>query len=280
MPPDTNLPGPGHNSAGAAQEIDLSALLDPVTLRNQWEMDYHAGIRRRDELLENVKALKEKFKDGLQSEADVGRVSDIAKQLRDEAKIPTNLHEPMKKPFLDAGRAADAFFMHEWAHRLLESLPYFYGDGTRGAPLGIVTAFQRKQAQEERERREAEAKRLRDEAAAAAAAAQRAMTSDVVDNAIQLDQQAQQAQQAAKAPVTDLTRTRGAFGSVTSLQDNWVFEVEDLMALVKAVAEGKAPLHYLCLNEKIVGTLVKPKKGGVREIPGLKIWNAAKSGGR
>jgi hypothetical protein len=57
-----------------------------------------------------------------------------------------------------------------------------------------------------------------------------------------------------------------------SYRDNWKADVIDLMALVKAVSSGQAPLDYLLPNSQILNALAKSKKETMA-VPGVKSWN-------
>ena len=67
------------------------------------------------------------------------------------------------------------------------------------------------------------------------------------------------------ATALELTRTRGIGGALTALQDRWVFEVVDIT---------KVPTAYLQVNDAAVRAAIR---SGVREVPGLRIWNDAKA---
>ena len=51
----------------------------------------------------------------------------------------------------------------------------------------------------------------------------------------------------------------------------WRYEVYNLMALVKAVAEGKADINNLLPNDKLIGANVKVLKGGY-SLPGVHVF--------
>lgn len=64
-------------------------------------------------------------------------------------------------------------------------------------------------------------------------------------------------------PVAEAPRTlRGEMGSVSSIRENWTYEVVDLSIV---------PFAYVQVNHAAVMEAVK--KGGVREIAGLRIFN-------
>jgi len=55
----------------------------------------------------------------------------------------------------------------------------------------------------------------------------------------------------------------------------WKFEVENLKALILAVASGKAPASYLQANEVAIGATVRAQSKGETSsfsCPGIKIW--------
>ena len=56
-----------------------------------------------------------------------------------------------------------------------------------------------------------------------------------------------------------------------STRDVWRFEVTDLAALVKAVAEGRASIGLLAANETAIGGMVRSLKGAAA-IPGVRVW--------
>jgi len=69
----------------------------------------------------------------------------------------------------------------------------------------------------------------------------------------------------ANARALELTRTRGVGGALTALKDNWVAELADIT---------KVPAAYLQLNDSVVKAAIKT---GVRDIPGIRIWNDARA---
>lgn len=57
-----------------------------------------------------------------------------------------------------------------------------------------------------------------------------------------------------------------------SYRDQWGAECVDLMALVKAVAEGKAPLYFLQANSTALNTWARNSKG-TENVPGVRVTN-------
>ena len=70
-----------------------------------------------------------------------------------------------------------------------------------------------------------------------------------------------------KAEVAELEKAEGV-----SYRDVWSAEVVDLMALVKAVAEGKVSLSYLAANDTALNSWARTTKGA-ESIPGVKATN-------
>ena len=71
--------------------------------------------------------------------------------------------------------------------------------------------------------------------------------------------------QAEEATALELTRTRGVGGALTALKDNWTYTVTDMAVM---------PRGYLMPNDAAIRGSIK---AGVRDIPGLRIWNDAKA---
>ncbi|HEU4401903.1 MAG TPA: hypothetical protein VFT43_07335, partial [Candidatus Polarisedimenticolia bacterium] len=57
-----------------------------------------------------------------------------------------------------------------------------------------------------------------------------------------------------------------------TFRDAWKARVDDAMALVKAVAEGKAPLAYLTVNQAALDAQARVLKGELR-VPGVVAYN-------
>lgn len=141
------------------------------------------------------------------------------------------------------------------------------------------TAYLRKKADDARR----EAQRLADIKAAEAAAALAALQTsggdeEAMAHAIRTEEAAVVAERHAEAPRTELARTTSAHGTTISLRANWTFRVSDFAALVKAVAEGKAPIDFLTTNDSVIRATIK---AGRRECAGLEIINderAARTG--
>lgn len=140
-----------------------------------------------------------------------------------------------------------------------------------------LAEIERKQ-QEEARRAEAEAQRLADEARAAAAAGD-------TSKAVELEQQAQQqatvaetaqaeahatAQEAAVTTVTPIfsapPRVAGISGRV-----NYSAQVDDLLQLVHAIAEGKAPIEAISANTTFLGQQARAFKKAGPLYPGVTV---------
>jgi hypothetical protein len=190
-----------------------------------------------------------------------GRAGDLRTKFAAVIKQADALHDIEKAPILSAGKAVTGF-----KNAFLADLN------------AAVTLIRDRQtiyaAHLENERRlvaEAEARRAHEEADRIAAEAARTMAPEALDKAAEAFGQAALADAEANAPAAALSRVRGQMGSVTSLRTTYKFmpEQSNLMALVRAVASGDAPLAYLQFNETRIGIAVRTEK--VRAIPGCVI---------
>lgn len=67
------------------------------------------------------------------------------------------------------------------------------------------------------------------------------------------------------APVRDVARVASASGAKASAGTKWVAEVVEI---------DKLPRHYMLANQTMIDAAVK---GGIREIPGVRIYETAKT---
>ena len=137
-----------------------------------------------------------------------------------------------------------------------------------------------KAAQEqERQRLQAEADAIALEAQAAKDAAAQAASADEAQaltvQAAQLQQEAAAVRveaQTVEAPVLPV-RSTVAHVKGPAVRANWQHEVDDVLALVKAVAAGQAPLECVIPNETYLRARAKADKGTCR-IAGVRFYDA------
>lgn len=137
-----------------------------------------------------------------------------------------------KEPFLKGGREVDAFFGH-MSDRL---------DHIVVVLEERASEYQRQKAAEERRKRDEEARKLREKEEAArrkaeeAAAAGRERTADKAElKADTLAEKAERAEREAEAKAADLTRTRGASGTLASAKTTTKIRIVDLGAAQRAM---------------------------------------------
>ena len=273
---------------GNAPPPDLvpEKLIDPDALPALFEANYWRLMERRSELEAGMerwkvlhlvprpddwpegKAWPERYAIPPKDEADFNKTSDMLRVVASFAggKSPASgevneARERVKKPILDAGKVTD-----NWFNLLREPL------------RAAILVMDRAQADFLVEKREVEQRRRDSEAAAALEEANRLAEAarvsggdeTVVERAVQAEAEAAAAVQAAEAPITDMTRTKSAAGSVTSLVEKWTFRVVDIVALCRAVVDNKVPAMFVKADDAVIGPMVR-KKGGLRECPGLAI---------
>jgi hypothetical protein len=139
----------------------------------------------------------------------------------------------------------------------------------------ILAAQQREQERLARVAQEAAADAQREAAAAAArgdreaAAAAQALAREQTAAAEVANAEAQAAAQTAE--VITMTPTVAAPAKVSGIsgRTNYTAQVDDLMMLVKAVADGKAPVQCLCADEKFLGAQARAFKKAGPLYPGV-----------
>lgn len=279
--------GIGGNAPPA--ELLPEKLIDPDLLVPLFEANYAPLMQRGAELsaaIERWKALHMVPKPAdwpegkawparfaIPDDADNGKTSNFVRLLtsfaggKSAASGEVNeAREKVKAPVIAAGKTIDGWFGT-------------LRDGIRAdmllmdrAQIDYLQAVARRE-QEKRDQEAAAALELANRKAEEARLAGGA--DDAVQQAVVAEEQAEAAVKAAEAPVTDMTRQRTAEGTTTSLGGKWVAKVVDLMALVKAVAAGTAPLMFVTSNDSVIGAAVRPANG-MRECPGLEISQEAK----
>ena len=245
-------PGLGHNS----QAISLEEALNPVSLLIQLQEDHVSYTTRRDALLAGVMRFHAEFTDGIQAEADQRRASDFVRQIKLAAKDAEEARKAAGTPLLEATRVINAFFktgivdkLADAARSVEAAMTVFAVSQERAARLA---------AQAVRDAAEAEANRL-------SAEAERTMRPQMLDRAIQAEAVAEGARKAADASVSDLSRTRGDLGGVTSLRSRWTYKVTNPAAI---------PVEYMVDNQVMLNEAIRK---GLRELPGIEIYNDMKA---
>ena len=208
--------------------------------------------------------------DPLESEEDAATLTDFIAQCQRHIKKAEATHKQEKELFLKAGRAVDAFFK-----RRCDKLTAALAPG-----VSRLKAYRDQIALLERRRHEATRRAAEEEARRAAAEAEehRAMAERLAREAQNLGdrrhaaeelqlaeaaaERAEIASREATAPL-EPTRIRGDYGATAYVTRNWTFEVVDL---------DRVPREYMSLDVEVVRETIA--KDGIREIPGLRIFQA------
>lgn len=280
---------PGSNNP--PEPIDPEKLIDPDALPPILAEKYAPLVKRSTDLLAAVERWKNLHTETppgsttpgflgdkhvprlrILDEADNQKTSDFMRQIAAFAggvAAPSGAvneqREKVKKPVLDSGKVIDA-----WFNALRDDLRTFSADVGR-----LQTTFLRDKAAAEQRKRDEEARQAEE---AAQAALKNAIASDgddhAVAEAVRTTEIAARAEMAAAAPRTEMARSTSTFGTTTSLRANWTFRVVSMMDLVKAVAEGKAPIDFLTTQDGVIRASIK---AGRRECGGLEIYNDEKA---
>lgn len=258
-------------------------------LQAQLEVNHDALAVRWEEIAKGWTRFLEQFPT-ITTEDVQAKASDFLDVMRKFVSACERAHGTEKEPWLLLGRTVDGHFnsLMFGAHpdaKLPVGSPAPKRRGDPQSPSMMVqlrqmmTDFALREEERKREAARLEAQRKAAEAQAAldaaeAAAAKNAPVEEVaekLDAAAEQARVAERAQAHAEAPAAVHSRVHGEFGSHASLRTIWSwYESEsDLMALVKAVAAGEAPLRYLDWNRTNIGTAVRSEK--IHTIPGCAI---------
>lgn len=238
--------GIGHNNA------PLSELLSET----------HAPLRMSiEELLDDLAIV-----DGpIASDDANSKAAEFIKAVIGLTKQTEDAREREKKPFLDAGRDVDAFFKGlstplTMAKTSVQKHMTAFMDAK-------VKAERAAQAEAERVAREEAARKL-----AEAEAQQGTAKGDAaLDDAVRLEGYADDAAKIVAMRPAEIAKTTTATGVTATLKTEWTFEIED----------GKRiPLETLrpyLSQEVIAKAIASAVKMGVRDIPGVRIFEQSKA---
>lgn len=210
--------------------------------------------------------------------ADLGLVKAALKKLEDE-------RIDLKKPVLEAGRKIDSLF-----ERLKSR--YLQAEAVLKPALLNWHEAERKRAEEQRRQQEEAARKLREEEQrkareaeearlAAEAEARKAAEAGDVEAMFAAEEKAAEAAQAEAVAIETAEVLQHAapvavaapakLAGVSTRQE-WKAEVTDLMALVKAVAEGNASIELLQANQVEINKRAKALKKEFN-VPGVRVYS-------
>lgn len=237
-------------------------LLVGDSLREKLQDENRDLLKRRDELLAAAQRIPP-----IDSDDIAGRVSDFVKQLTALNKAAETKRTGAKEPYLEGGRNIDGFFkaitdpVEKIKNIVQISLTKYLRDK--------ADRERHERMEQERLAREAAAKAQReaDEQARALANEQQLAAAIEAERAAEVAQaDAVKAVQAAEAKPAELSRTRGEYGSVTSLRTEWVFDDLDRATLDLEALRPYLPTDGL---EKALRAFIR---AGGREIKGARIF--------
>lgn len=218
-------------------------------------------VKRRDELL----AARERLPEVVDDDA-AGKVSDYVKLIAAAIKNTEAARVKEKEPWLEAGRLCDG-----WFKKVTDPLA-----SLKREVEAKLTVYLRAKADAERQRREAEERAARAAAEKAAEDARRqaeAMASEMqMNGALEAEEKARAAEalaakaaQAATAKPAEMARTRGDYGALGTLRQEWVFSDLDRDALDLEALRPYLPVDGI---EKALRGFIK---AGGRELRGVRI---------
>ncbi len=236
-------------------------LLIGDTLREKLLEDHADLLKRRDELLAAAERIPE-----IDSEDIARKVGDYIKQLTAAAKSADAARVGAKEPYLEGGRGVDGFFKNI-SDPLVD---------VKKRTETKLTKFLREKEAEERRRRQEEERLAREAAESARIEQERALASlrdaETLDEAINAENASDRAQAdlvkaeiAATAKASEMSQTRGEYGSMSSLRTSWVFDGMDRASLDLEALRQHLPTDAL---EKAIRSFIR---AGGRELRGTTI---------
>lgn len=200
-------------------------------------------------------------------EQEAGRITDAIKTAANLKSRVSDIHETVKKPYLECGRFVDA-----WKKRLEIEL-----DGIRAKYAAPLTAFLDRKAAEERARQIEAARVERERAEKLAAEALAHEQAGINDTADALFEAAASTEIMAErmeekvhtAPPSQLARTRSITGASAAQRLVWVGEIENISAVDLNQLRNSFTLAEI---QKAVNAFIR--EGG-RNLDGVKIEQKA-----
>ena len=277
-------PGAGHNvPPGDDLEERRRTIHDDLGSR------FAALLANRDAVLDECGGVP----DVIEDDETAGNVGDLIKKLNGYMREAEGSRKSEKEPYLEGGRLVDGFF-NQITSKLKTSKTLIQGRLTQYQRMKAEEA-RRKAEEEARKAREAEERRRREEeearikAAALEAAASEAKEPEAeapmseaaeqqmakAETAGALADQhradAVQADRKAAAKDADHSRTRGDFGSTSSLRARWDFEIENPAEL------DLNDLRPFFRPDDIAHAIRSYVRQGGRDLPGVRIFKQTTS---
>ena len=236
----------------------------PPTTADEWNIYLTDRFAPQQKRKNDLLAAYERFLVAypqIEDDETAKKAADFRAQLQDLEKMATAIHTQEKAPVLLASRAIDGF-LRDFKLPLSNAADVIRDRNT---------AYLRRKEDAIRQQRQKEAEEARQRAEAAAEQAMETMAPAELRAATIESMNADDAARRANARASDLVRVTGDYGTTVTLKTTWKFDPEtsDLMQLVKAVAEGRAPLYYLTFATTRINVAVRTEK--VRAIPGCAI---------
>lgn len=253
---------PGDNRLKSLDPEKL-LVLDVAEIDPLLSLQYAALAQRTRELEARAGEWLDEHLNGIRDDNDNSKLTDLFSQVRDHATGEIEAaRQKVKSDPLAAARAIDGYF-----NRQRQPLETWLQTAAK-----VQKEYMRAKLARERREREAHAEAAQREAEHAIAAARKANTPDAIEKAIEAEQAAEAANENATASVPDLTRTYSTLGSTTSASRTWAYELTDMVALCRAVGEGKAPVTFVLPADSAIKSAIRQKHGAIRECPGLHIF--------
>jgi hypothetical protein len=208
-----------------------AAPLTPAEIHAWLDFDLEPLRARREELLA-ASARWLAAHDAIDNDDAQGEAAENRRMISALLKAAEDRRKERKEPFLEGGRAVDAWFN---GTKLAPSKGFSAAlERLRGQFTALMTPYAERKAEEARLAAAAIAREAEEKAQRAVEAAIQAMGSappadvDVaVERATEATAEAAQAERGAAASLADRSRVHGEFGAVASLRTRWKYRITD-----------------------------------------------------
>lgn len=267
----TDTPTAGHNRLSGIDPEKL-LVIDLEEIAPLLEAQYKPLAERTAELTARADAWLAAHKRNMSltiiaDDADLAATADLYAQIKDHAAMGGEIDETRKKVKNAPIRAVQAIDAH------------FKGRATPlNAWLDMVSAAQLRYLREAkaREAREAAARAeaLRIEAELAIQEARAQQTPEAIETAVTLEDRFEEAAAEASQPHARI-QIRSALGTLTTADTKLTYEIVDMVALCRAIGEGKVPSYFVIPNDSVIKQALRGKSP-MRQCPGLTIFEDVK----
>jgi colicin import membrane protein len=239
-----------------SKAVDLTRSIASLKIADQTTYETAVNYRKSIKKMESeIEAARKSIVDPL------NKVKDAVQALFNPVKLRLDNSRRHVEGLIDAYEQAQARKQKEEEERLRKAAE------AEESRLRKIKEEQERSWREKEEKARKEAAELEKAGKSEEAAKAKAEADKAAKLADERAQQAAEIQVVAPVIASTIQKVAG-----TSVQEKWQAEVVDMLALVKAVAEGKAPLEWLTVNQVAINKQAVATKNSL-PFPGIKFFS-------